>query len=238
MPRFRLVEDLPADERRVGLPHAGRVAGREQVGRSAAAEHRERHPPDVSRGRRVGRVEVPVGVEPGDPKALARPRPAEAAQRARVGRAVTADEQQRRPRIAIERGRDVAGQARQVGGDPLAVLGPWIVVRRPAGVVVRIPGVVPARIRQAGPRGKSVQEAVIAEGARRPLHPAEMATQSGRRAGEHDRSGHRRGAYGAPRRSGMMPGCDSPTSPSSATSPAGSSRSTTCCAPPTSRATR
>ena len=42
------------------------VDGGDEVGVAAAAGHREGHPPDVARRRRVGRVEVAVGVEPGD----------------------------------------------------------------------------------------------------------------------------------------------------------------------------
>ena len=95
-PRLGLVEDLTAEQRRILLHHRRAVCGRDQVRVASAAEHRERHPPDVPRRRRVRRVEVAVGIEPGDREPGVRSCRAQARHRAGMRRAVATDDEQPR----------------------------------------------------------------------------------------------------------------------------------------------
>ena len=76
--------------------HARAVGGADEVRLAAPAQHREGHPPDVARRRRVGRVEVAVGIEPGDRQASFGAGAPESGHRAGVGRAVAADDEQSR----------------------------------------------------------------------------------------------------------------------------------------------
>ena len=74
----------------------------DQVLVAATADHGERHAPDVAGRRRVRRVEVAVGIEPGDRERLTRPGLMETGHRPRVGRAVTAQEDQASVGVAAD----------------------------------------------------------------------------------------------------------------------------------------
>ena len=101
-PRLRLVEDLAPEESGVtGIGRRG-VGRREEVRRPVPDDHREGHAPDVARGRRVRRVEVAVGVKPGDAEPRCRARPTDAGHGPRVRCAVTADDQQPRARAGSQ----------------------------------------------------------------------------------------------------------------------------------------
>ena len=70
-PRLLLVQHLSADEGGVLVVDGRAAAGcLDQVLVAATADHRERHAPDVAGRRRVRRVEVAVGIEPGDRERL------------------------------------------------------------------------------------------------------------------------------------------------------------------------
>ena len=163
----------------------------------------------------------------------------QAGHRPGVGRAVAAEDQRAaspapgaRERLGDERRARAAGTRRSGRGSSPAG-------RRPAE----------ARLDRRGRRRRRAPSAASALARSRSTSPS--AAQPGsarapcRRGGRRARSARRasddRGGDGigmTRRSSGIIGPCASPTSPSSATSPAGSSRSTTCCARPTSRAGR
>ena len=109
--------------------------------------------------------------------------------------------------------------------------GPGVRVGHETGLDQEVP-----RVPQLGVAGdpaapQPTRPGPVPAGRRRRVHPRQVATEGGRDADEDDRAVH----------AGIVPHdgpCASPTSRSSATSRDGSSRSSTCCARRTSRATR
>jgi hypothetical protein len=88
-----------------------------------------------------------MGIEPGDPETGPRSGSADPGHGTGVGRAIAAEDQQLsvvQSAAGVVRGADqgpgdVVGQPRQVGADPGAVPGPWILVGDPAGLVSTSP---------------------------------------------------------------------------------------------------
>ena len=194
---------------------------------AAAAGHRERHAPDVARRRRVGRVVVAVGVEPGHRQPPPGPGGLDPGERAGVARAVAADDEQasRRRRRSRQRRRDHA-PSRAAGTRAIRArfFARGSGSSRKPGAIARSPAsrrLVPA---SPGRARDPIEQPELAQPGRRQVHAAEMAAEGRRHADEDDVSRHRVEDRRRRRcRSGMMPRCDSPTSRWSATSPAGSS---------------
>ena len=242
-PRLGLVQDLAAEERRLVLPDRRAVTGCHEVRVASPEGHREGHPPDVPRGRGVRRVEVAVGVEPGEREP-----------RSRAGRGAGRPA----PRLA----RAVAAEQEEPGGGRLAgrvvpiAQGPIDVIRRvAAGTRRSAPGSSPLGRRRGPARLVRDVAGVAGSGSRRdPGRATRRSTIPRRRSSAGVRSippkwppsavgeptmtivSFIRRGYGArpPARTairdGMIGRCASPTSSSSATSPAGSSPSATCSA--------
>ena len=198
-PRLGLVEDLAAEQRGVLLLDRRAVHRRDEVRVATPAEHREGHPPDVARRGRVGRVEVAVGVEPGDREAGRRSGRAQTGHRPGVRRAVATEEQRarasarrhRRQRAAMRsrsRGRNAQIAARFLARGSGSGMNPGSMARSPASRTRPRPGpVAPA---SAATRPSARNPAGVR------LHPGQVATQRGRDTDDDDRSDH--GRHGAP----------------------------------------
>ena len=190
-----------------------------------------------------------MGVEPGEARAVG---PVGRCRRPAIAPAWDVQSPPRTSRRAsgpalVSAGRDVPGEPRQVLADPRPVLRPRIGVRRPARVVRRRPRGPEDRVRTIPARAASRSSRPgLAERreARAPCPPKWPP----RAVGDPTDDDGGRGTHGSdhtcripawpaerPPGSGMMRPCASPTSPSSATSPAGSSPSSTCCARRTSQ---
>ena len=221
------------------LHHRRPVDGGHEVRVAAPAEHRERHPPDVARRRRVGRVEVAVGVEPGDRRGGPPGRAgAQPGHRPGMGRAVAAERRAGARRAASAAPSAAATWSRSRGR--YAQIAARFFARGSGsgaepGSIASVARVAQLGPGQAGPR-RAAARAARARGARPGVRsiPRRWPPSAVGDADDDDRSvpcaRHGAASWDA--------GCASPSSPSSATSPAGSSRSSTCCAPRTSRATR
>ena len=175
----------------------GPSAGRHEVGVAAAAEHRERHPPDVARRRRVGRVEVAVRIEPGDRVAGVRSCRAQAGHGAGMRRAVAAEDQQARSGAVspTERRRDEVALARQELADRRPVLGPRVRIGPEARFDRQVAGIAHLDPGETRRRPEHVDKPKGAQPGRRELHPRQVAAECGGDADDGDRCCH--GGHGA-----------------------------------------
>ena len=165
------------------------VAGLDEIRVAPAADHRERHAPDVARRRRVGRVEVAVGVEPGDRERRPAGRAAAVRPSPRHGRC----SRHRGPAAARRRGAAEGcadGVAPRAAGTRRSGRGSSPAGRRPA----RKPGSIGTS--PASRIGTSASPGSAAKRSSRPrsrsppalLHAGEVAAEGGRDADDDDRA--------------------------------------------------